>query len=138
MKTISIISLLVVCLSSAAMAQCDNEELVNAAVSGMTPGYSFLKSYKITGEKDLEKVEFSYVLTKGTQYILNLKDKSNALSTVVTLYDAKRNKVASNKLSGNIAGAIAFSCGATGIYYMTYTFESAVDRCAASTLAFKR
>ncbi|HZY78760.1 MAG TPA: hypothetical protein VFE50_04505 [Cyclobacteriaceae bacterium] len=138
MKTISILSLIVICFTSGAMAQCNNEELVTASVSTLTPGYSFLKSYKINGEKDLEKVEFSYVLTKGTQYMLNLKDRSTAVTTIVTLYDAKRNKVASNKLSGGIAGAIAFSCGATGIYYMTYTFESASERCAASALGFKR
>lgn len=138
MKTVYIISFLVICLSSVSMAQCNNEELVNASVSGLTPGYCLLKSYKITGEKDLEKVEFSYVLTKGTQYMLNLKDKNQAPATVVTLYDAKRNKVASNKISGAIAPAIAFSCGATGIYYITYTFEAATERCAGSTLGFKR
>src|SRR5689334_14026820 len=106
MKTISIISFLIICLSSSAIAQCNNEELVTASVSTLTPGYSLLKSYKINGEKDLEKVEFSYVLTKGTQYMLNLKERSAATTTIVTLYDAKRNKVACNKLSGGIAGAI--------------------------------
>ena len=138
MKTVYIFSFLLFCLSTGAMAQCNNEELVNASVTSLTPGYCLLKSYKITGEKDLEKVEFSYVLTKGTQYMLNLKDKNQAPATVVTLYDAKRNKVASNKISGAIAPAIAFSCGATGIYYITYTFESASERCAGSTLGFKR
>jgi len=138
MKTFSIIALLITFVTTGAMAQCNNDDLVNASVSGLTPGYSLLKSYKISGEKDLEKVEFSYVLTKGTQYMLNLKDNSIATTTVVTLYDSKRNKIASNKLQNNIAGAIAFSCGATGIYYMTYTFESASDRCAGSTLGFKR
>jgi hypothetical protein len=120
------------------MAQCNNEELVNASVTGLTRGYCMLKSYKITGEKDLEKVEFSYVLTKGTQYMLNLRDRNQAPATVVTLYDAKRNKIASNKVSGAIVPAIAFSCGATGIYYITYTFESVSERCAGSSLGFKR
>jgi hypothetical protein len=136
MKTFLITSFIIISFASDTFAQCNNEELVNASVSGMMPGYCLLKSYKINGEKDLEKVEFSYVLTKGTQYMLNLKDGNQ--STVVTLYDAKRNKVASNKISGTVAPAIAFSCGSTGIYYITYTFESASDRCAGSTLGFKR
>jgi hypothetical protein len=137
MKTLSIITLLLVAASTASFAQCNNDDLVNASVAGLAPGYCFLKSYKINGENDLEKVEFSYVLTRGTEYVLNLKEK-NAASTVVTLYDAKRNKIASNKISGSLASAIAFSCGATGIYYITYTFESVTDRCAGSTLGFKR
>lgn len=124
--------------SSEGYAQCNNEEFVNAAVASLAPGYNFLKSYKINGEKDLEKVEFSYVLTKGTQYMLNLKEKNAAPQTIVTLYDAKRNKIATNKLGGTIAPAIAFSCGATGIYYITYTFEPSSERCAGSTLGFKR
>lgn len=138
MKTLSITSLLIILFASASFAQCNNEELVSASVTSLLPGYCLLKSYKINGEKDLEKVEFSYVLTKGTQYMLNLKDRSAAPSTVVTLYDAKRNKVATNKVSGAVAPAIAFSCGATGIYYITYTFETASERCAGSTLGFKR
>lgn len=138
MKTTSIIALIVLCVSSGAFAQCNNDELVSASVTGLTPGYHMLKSYKITGERDLEKVEFSYVLTKGTQYMLNLKDKNAAPATVVTLYDASRNKIATNKVSGTIVPAIAFSCGATGIYYITYTFEASTERCAGSTLGFKR
>lgn len=138
MKTLSITSLLIILFASTSLAQCNNEELVSASVTSLLPGYCLLKSYKINGEKDLEKVEFSYVLTKGTQYMLNLKDRSAAPSTVVTLYDAKRNKVATNKVSGAVAPAIAFSCGATGIYYITYTFETASERCAGSTLGFKR
>jgi hypothetical protein len=137
MKTFTIITLLLVAVSTASFGQCNNDDLVTASVAGLTPGYCFLKSYKINGEKDLEKVEFSYVLTKGTAYVLNLKE-SAAPSTVVTLYDSKRNKIASNKISGALATAIAFSCGSTGIYYITYTFESASDRCAGSSLAFKR
>jgi hypothetical protein len=104
----------------------------------MAPGFSLLKSYKISGEKDLEKVEFSYVLTKGTQYMVNVKDMAKTPATIITLYDSKRNKIASNKISGNPLTAIAFSCGATGIYYLQYTFEASSDRCAGSSLAFKR
>jgi len=138
MKTLSIITFFIFFIATGSMAQCNSDELANASVTSLTPGYCFLKSYKINGEKDLEKVEFSYVLTKGTQYMLNLRETNSAPTTVVTLYDAQRNKIASNKISGSIAPAIAFSCGATGIYYITYTFESASERCAGSTLGFKR
>ncbi len=135
---LSIVIFTTLFLVNSAFSQCNNEEFVTASVSSLAPGYSLLKSYKINGEKDLEKVEFSYVLTKGTNYMLNLKDKNPTPSTVVTLYDSQRNKIACNKISGAIAPAIAFACGATGIYYITYTFEPASERCAGSTLGFKR
>jgi len=141
MKNGYIFSLLIVfglLASSEAAAQCNTDAFVSASVSGMTPGYSLLKSYKIAGERDLEKMEFSYVLTKGTQYMLNVKDAATAPATIVTLYDGKRNKIATNKISGNTVPIIAFSCGATGIYYLQYTFEPTAERCAGSTLAFKR
>lgn len=141
MKTIFKVSCLVflsIAGTPRCYAQCNNDEFVTSSIASLLPGYSLLKSYKINGEKDLEKVEFSYVLTKGTQYIINLKDKNSAPSTVVTLYDSQRNKIATNKISGTIAPAIAFSCGSTGIYYLTYTFEPSSERCAGSTLAFKR
>jgi len=141
MKNGYIFSLIIVCglaLSHEAAGQCDNEVFASASVSGMTPGYSLLKTYKISGEKDLEKMEFSYVLTKGTQYMLNVKDEAKTPATVVTLYDSKRNKIATNKVSGSNVAAIAFACGATGIYYIQYTFEPSSVRCAGSSLAFRR
>ena len=56
----------------------------------------------------------------------------------MTLLDAKRNKVATNKIGGGIASAISFPCNATGIYYIQYTFEQGSARCAGSALGFKR
>jgi hypothetical protein len=119
-------------------AQCNADEYVNTSLSTLPAGYNFLKSYKIAGEPDLEKIEFSYVLTKGTQYALSLKDGNASLSTVVTLYDAKRNKVASSNINGQVVAAMVFPCNATGIYYIQYTFSKDAKRCAGSALGFKR
>lgn len=118
--------------------QCNTDEYISNTVASLSAGYNFLKSYKIDGEPDLEKIEFSYVLTKGTQYMLMLKDKNSQPGTVITLFDSKRNKVASSKIGGSVVSAIAFPCNATGIYYIQYTFEPGSVRCAGSTLAFKR
>lgn len=120
------------------IAQCNSDDLVNSSVAGLVSGYSYLKSYKIDGEPDLEKIEFSYVLTKGTQYVLTLRDKNKSPGMVMTLFDTQRNKIASNKISGAIASAISFPCSATGIYYLQYTFEPGSVRCGASALGFKR
>jgi hypothetical protein len=119
-------------------AQCNAEEYIASSTSNLPAGFNFLKSYKIDGEPDLEKIEFSYVLTKGTQYMLVIRDRNKSLGTVMTLFDAKRNKVASNRIDGSMAAAIAFPCNATGIYYIQYTFETGSNRCAGSALGFKR
>ena len=119
-------------------AQCNPDELVNSSVTGLPSGYNFLKSYKIDGEPDLEKIEFSYVLTRGTSYILTLRDRNNALGTVVTLFDSQRNKVATNKIGSQLASALSFPCNATGIYYIQYTFDPGYRRCGGAALGFKR
>jgi len=122
-----------------AAAQCNAEELSNQCISRLAPGFSFIKNYKINGERDLVKVEYSYAFAKGTQYMISLCDqKADANSIMITIYDANRNKVASNKINGVLLQAIAYPCNATGIYYMQYTFEGASSRCGGSALGFKR
>lgn len=125
-------------LVNLSFAQCNSEELVNSSVSTIPAGYNFLKSYKIEGEPDLEKIEFSYVLTKGTSYILTLKDRNNSIGTVVTLFDTQRNKIASNKIGNQMVSALSFPCNATGIYYLQYTFDPGSNRCGGAALGFKR
>jgi len=121
------------------IAQCNTDELCTTCTSKLATGYSFLKTYKISGEQDLAKVEYSYVFTKGTQYMLTLcEPTANASSIIMSVFDSKRNKVASNKINGAIVAAIAFPCNATGIYYIQYTFEGTTNRCGGSGLGFKR
>ncbi len=140
MKTkIFFIILLSACFfPSDASAQCKTDTFVASAVAELTAGFNFLKSYKIEGEPDLEKVEFSYVLTKGAQYMFTLKDANNSLGIIVTLYDAQRNKIASSKIGGALVSAVSFPCNASGIYYIQYTFEPGSTRCGGGALAFKR
>lgn len=122
-----------------AVAQCNSDELSNVCISKLAPGFSYIKSYKINGEHDLVKVEYSYAFAKGTQYMITLCDqKADASTIMITIYDAKRNKVASNKYNGALLQAIAFPCNATGIYYIQYTFEGSSSRCGGSALGFKR
>jgi len=125
-------------LTNISNAQCNSEELANASVSSLPSGYNFLKSYKISGEADLEKVEFSYVLMKGTNYMLTINDLNKPIGTLVTLYDQKRNRIASSKIGSEMVTAISFPCNATGIYYIQYTFNPGVGRCGGAALAFKR
>ena len=89
--------------------QCNPDNFANACIPKLASGFNFLKSYKVDGESGAkEKVEYSYVFTKGTQYMINLC--ANGATTdgiVVTLFDSGRNKVATSKINGQFISAIA-------------------------------
>lgn len=120
--------------------QCDPETLSNACIPKLAEGFNFLKSYKVDGEGGArEKVEYSYVFTKGTQYMINVcSPGKDADGIVVSLFDSGRNKVASSKFNNQFLTAIAYPCNATGIYYIQYTFDGSTSKCGGSALGFKR
>jgi len=119
-------------------AQCNAEILSTQCIPKLASGFNFLKSYKVE-KAGKEYVEYSYVFTKGTQYMINIcSPGQNTDGIVVTLYDSKRNKVASNKVKDEYISAIAYPCNATGIYYIQYTFDDASSACGGSALGFKR
>jgi hypothetical protein len=121
-------------------AQCDPDQHTNACIPKLSTGFNFLKSYKIDGEGGgKEKVEYSYVFTKGTQYMINLCSGGETPDgIVINLYDAQRNKVASSKINGQFITAINYPCNTTGIYYIQYTFDTSTQYCGGSALGFKR
>jgi hypothetical protein len=121
-----------------ATAQCNAENLSTECIPKLASGFNFLKSYKVEkGGK--EYVEYSYVFTKGTQYMINIcSPGQNADGIFVTLEDSDRNKVASSKVNDQYISAIAYPCNKTGIYYIKYTFDDAASYCGGSALGFKR
>lgn len=119
-------------------AQCNSETLSTQCIPKLASGFNFLKSYKVE-KAGKAYVEYSYVFTKGTQYMINIcGPDQNPDGISVTLYDSKRNKVASNKVDNQYITAIAYPCNATGIYYIQYTFDDESSICGGSALGFKR
>jgi hypothetical protein len=119
--------------------QCNSDGFATACIPKLASGFNFLKSYKVDGDGGKDKVEYSYVFTKGTQYMINLCANGAATDgIVVTIFDSGRNKVATSKINGQIVNAIAYPCNATGIYYITYTFDGGGGKCGGSALGFKR
>jgi hypothetical protein len=141
MKKLLFFVLSVVALSaSEVIGQCNSENLSNQCIPKLATGFNFLKSYKIDGEGgSKDKVEYSYVFTKGTQYMINIcAGGQNTDGIVVSLFDSNRNKVATSKINGQYIAAIAYPCNATGIYYIQYTFDGSSAYCGGSALGFKR
>lgn len=123
-----------------ASAQCNAENLSNDCIPKLASGFNFLKSYKVDGAGgSKDKVEYSYVFTKGTQYMISICAPTQPTDgVVVTLFDSQRNKVATSKVNGQFVTAMAFPCNATGIYYIQYTFDNSDSYCAGSAMGFKR
>jgi hypothetical protein len=120
------------------IGQCNSEDMSNQCIPKLAAGFNFLKSYRVEkGAKEF--VEYSYVFTKGTQYMINICAPGTATDgIVVSLYDSNRNKVASSKINGQFISAIAYPCNTTGIYYIQYTFDGSTAYCGGSALGFKR
>ncbi|ELR70400.1 hypothetical protein C900_03754 [Fulvivirga imtechensis AK7] len=127
-------------LSGTANGQCNPEQFTDACIPKLASGFNFLKSYKIDGQGGAKnKVEYSYVFTKGTQYMINVCATGESTDgIVVSLFDSNRNQVASSKLNGQYISAIAYPCNTTGIYYIQYTFDNSAQFCGGSALGFKR
>lgn len=126
--------------SSVSLAQCDASTKVAVCAPNPNSGYTLIKSFEVDGKGgSLTKIEYSYVFTKGTKYLVNVCGGVDTPDgVIVTLYDKYRNKVATNLIDNKIIKAIAYPCSATGIYYITYTFQQSKEYCGGSTIGFKR
>lgn len=139
MKKLILIVLSAILLNTGeVIGQCKADDLSNQCIPKLGTGFNFLKSYKIEkGGKEF--VEYSYVFTKGTQYMINICAANQPTDgIIVSLYDSNRNKVASSKVNGQFIAAIAYPCNTTGIYYIQYTFDGSATNCGGSALGFKR
>ena len=121
-------------------AQCNTDKYTDACIPKLMDGFNFLKSYKVDGEGGAKnKIEYSYVFTKGTQYLINIcTDGGDTDGIMVTLFDSNRKQVTSSVNNGTLYSAIAYQCNTTGIYYITYTFKDSKSHCGGSVLGFKR
>lgn len=121
-------------------AQCAADEQANACISKLQDGFTFLKSFKVDGQGGAKaKVEYSYVFSKDTQYYLNIcNNGTDTDGIIVTMYDSKRQVVSTNYNKGKFYPGLIYPCNATGIYYITFTFEGSQNFCGGSVLGFKR
>lgn len=132
--------IITIMLSLDAKAQCDAEALAQACVPKLQEGFTFLKTFKVDGVGGAKnKVEYSYVFSKDTQYYLNICANGDVTDgIVVTMYDSKRQVVSTNYANGKFYPGIVYPCNATGIYYITFTFQGSSNYCGGSVLGFKR
>jgi hypothetical protein len=122
-------------------AECDAKTYKDRCIKGLPEGYTFLKSYTIDGKAGIrKKVEYSYIFSKNTNYLVMLANRdAQTKGVTVTLFDSNRRQLATSFAKGKYYPAMAYKCNATGIYYLTFNFDTAApDYCAGSVLGFKR
>ncbi len=135
------ISIIALALSaSLTSAQCGADAKANECISTLQDGFTFLKTFKVDGQAGARpKVEYSYVFSKDTQYFLNIcNDGEDTDGIVVTMYDSKRQMISTNFNNGKYYKGLVYPCNATGIYYITFTFQESQNYCGGSVLGFKR
>ncbi len=120
-------------------AQCNTSQYSQQCITKVQDGFTFLKSFSIDAGNSKDKVEYSYVFSKDTEYFLNVCSENNdADDIIVTIYDSNRKVVSTNYVNNKFFPAIIFACKSTGIYYITYTFNKSPKLCGGSVLAFRR
>lgn len=120
-------------------AQCNSSEFSQKCITKVQEGYTFLKSFEIDpGKMAKDKVEYSYVFSKDTDYFLNVCSEGDDNDIIVTIYDANRKVASTNYVKNKFFPAIIFSCKSTGIYYISFTFSNNPAGCGGSVLAFRR
>jgi hypothetical protein len=126
--------------NTSAFAQCDSDKYAESCISALKDGYTFLKSYKVDGDGGAKnKVEYSYVFSKDATYMINIcSDGPETDGIVVTLYDSNRRMVTTSYANNKYFSAVQYPCNATGIYYITFTFQNSAKHCGGSVLGFKR
>ncbi len=140
LKTINIALalLMTVCsmILSKAQTQCNPEQYTEKGIKKLEQGYTFLKSYPISGENGKQ---YSYIFSQGTSYLITLANNAtDSKGIYITLYDSENREIASSYQNGKFYPAVAFNCSKTGIYHLKFTFQGSKNHCAAGVLAMKR
>ncbi len=120
-------------------AQCNPGELVENCISQLDTNFHFLKSYQLDGQEgDNTMIEHSYVLTRSTDYLINLCSEAEAeMDIAIEIFDSNRKRVASSKTDSLLNNTLEYDCRVTGIYYLQYTFINSKSQCGASVIGFK-
>jgi hypothetical protein len=103
--------------------------------------FVFITTFKINSEKDGEKTNYSYVLSRGTNYKIVVCEQGNGGNKmVVNFYDRNKKLVASNylKSSKKYFPSISYNCQVTGVYYVEAYFEDDKKGFGLNILGFKK
>lgn len=137
-KTLYLLLILILLPQAWLEAQCNSDSSDARCIESISQNNTFVKSYKLEHQKQTDK-EFSSVLAKDTQYILNLcEDGQISNNVIINVYNTKRKLIASNKTSSSILNELSFRCDKTGVYYFEFKANQAASDCGIGALSFRR
>jgi hypothetical protein len=139
-RLLSLLAFLTFVPQLAAFAQCDAEVHTAKSVKELEQGFIFMKSYRIDGKEGQRKqVEYTCVLNKDTSYMLRVVSKDGKTNGIIaTLYDAQRVEVATNHLNNKMFEGWTYKSGATGVYFLIFTFKDSQTYCGGASMGFKK
>ncbi|MCG8476387.1 MAG: hypothetical protein MI784_13045 [Cytophagales bacterium] len=120
---------------------CEIDQYTKECQANLQDNYIYLKTFKIDElNPSKKKVQHTYVFSKGKQYSLNIcsETSANQEGVVVNLYNSRRKLLGSNYSKGKYQDKIVYTCGATGLYYIVYTYNGDSKKlCGSSVLGMK-
>lgn len=127
---------------SNAWSQCQDAKFLDGCAS-LLGDFTFVKSFEIDKSriKKTGTVEYSYVLSKGTDYIITGCDQAQSGGKmIVELYDRNRKIIATNfdKRNKKHYPKMGYTCSATGVYYLKYHFQKNKYDCGVSVIGFSK
>ena len=126
-------------LTFSVSAQCDVTKYTDKCVEKLKPtGFRYLKSYKIDTQNGKKAViDYAYVLSAGTTYIITLST-ADTKGLFVRLLDSQKKEVVSSYNGTQFFPAVQIKAQKTGIYYFSYAFKDSKAHCGASVLGLKK
>lgn len=134
------IAVLSLFLTKSSYAQCDPLSLKGQAINNLEKGFTYIKSFPLNDEKlnNKNEIEYSFVFSKGTKYILSFVDEEGKIENVnIELFDPNKSLIAKNKKGGKLI-PLSYTCNATGVHYMKFSFNGNKNHCSLAILSFKR
>ncbi|MCE3226829.1 MAG: hypothetical protein K0S32_1380 [Bacteroidetes bacterium] len=119
---------------------CNEDALLNKFAPALED-FVFITKFKIHSEKEGDKTNYSYVLSRGTNYKIVICDENTSGNKmIVNFLDRNKKLVATNYLKANkkFFPSISFSCQVTGVYYVEAYFEGDKKGCGLNILGFKK
>jgi hypothetical protein len=125
--------------SNYAFGQCQTDEFLDNCASRLET-FTFIKAFNSNMAKAGTE-EFSYVFSKGSNYLIIVCDQSKAGERlIVSLYDRNHTLIASsyNSKTKTYYPDILYPCTATGVYYLEAKLEGAKGGCGVTILGFMK
>lgn len=121
-------------------AQCNSELYTSKSMRNIARGFMYQKTYELDGRGGTKRrIEYPCILSKGTSYQFSVNSKDGeANGIILSLYNGRRERLASNYQNKRFFSGIEYHCKATGVYYVTFTFKNSQTQCGSAVMAFRR